>query len=498
MSDSSDPTTTRASDDDWVKGVVARALLAESGSNSDTQASAAPAGRTEVGASFDQANPASAGNWPTATRLDTASIRERAAEAAERTRRIAAASARSGPANQAPVAPAPGAQPTAQTPVAPSLPSTGRNPVTPAPVTPPLDVSRGPLAPGVAVPPAYTVPPATVPTQETVPTDNLRTARTPVVFPVDVPAADPQASTMTPSQGVPDVSVPDVSAPVTPAAAASVTAPAPAPAPENTADLFADLFDSGQTATALREQTPIEPGRVDPGFAVGESPSTGVHPADEVMVEGEISTEGYRSSDLRTIFEWLLVIASALAVALLIKAFVLQAFWIPSASMQTTVDIGDRILVNKVSYRLHEVRRGDLVVFRNIEGSPSDTDDLIKRAIGLPGETVELRDDGRLWIWGPGEGPGDALLLNEPYLEPGNALLSPPSSSDPVSGDIWNERCTNNRTPGRCTLDDSSFFMLGDNRVSSRDSRFFGPVPEDNIVGRAFLRIWPLGDISTL
>lgn len=283
------------------------------------------------------------------------------------------------------------------------------------------------------------------------------------------------------------------------------------------------FFDSETSSTVAPmpvdgAASPVEPARVLYGFSVEESPTdaassddtngdaaigdlAGVSPLyafDDVMVESAVSTDGFRASNLRTILEWLAVVGSALAVALLIKAFVLQAFWIPTESMETTVNEGDRILVNKLSYRLHEVRRGDLVVFRKIEGTPGDTDDLIKRAIALPGETIEVRDDGRIWIWGPGETPEDALLLDEPYLDPQNALLGVPSASAPVSNDIWNERCTNNRTPGRCTLDDSSYFMLGDNRTASADSRFFGPVPDENIVGRAFLRIWPLGDISTL
>ncbi len=242
------------------------------------------------------------------------------------------------------------------------------------------------------------------------------------------------------------------------------------------------------------------------GTATLSDPETGAfgtdgpaQDADPVMVEADATTEGFRSSDIRTVLEWLAVIVSALAVALLIKAFVLQAFWIPSESMETTVNKGDRILVNKVSYRLHEVRRGDLVVFKKLPGTPGDTEDLIKRAIALPGETIEVRADGRIYIWGAGETAEDALLLEEPYLDPQNEFLAGPSASDALSVDIWDERCVNQpRTPGRCTLADDQLFMMGDNRNSSSDSRFFGPITEDLIVGRAFLRIWPLGDISSL
>lgn len=220
---------------------------------------------------------------------------------------------------------------------------------------------------------------------------------------------------------------------------------------------------------------------------------------DHVMVEEDATVEGFRSSDIRTVLEWLAVIVSALVVALVIKAFVLQAFWIPSESMESTVNKGDRILVNKLSYRLHDIRRGDLVVFKKLPGTPGDTEDLIKRAIALPGETIEVRDDGRIWIWGPGETPEDALQLQEPYLDPRNERLPVPSPTDSLSTDVWDDSCANQpRTPGRCTLGPDQYFMMGDNRASSSDSRFFGPVPEDLVVGRAFLRIWPLGELSSL
>ena len=218
-----------------------------------------------------------------------------------------------------------------------------------------------------------------------------------------------------------------------------------------------------------------------------------------MLVESDASVEGYRTSGLRAIVEWLLVIFLALVVAVLAKEFIVQAFWIPSESMETTVNVGDRVLVNKLSYDFNDVRRGDLVVFSKVEGTPSDTEDLIKRAVALPGETIEVRSDGRLWIWGAGETPDDALLLEEPYLDVNNRLLNAPSTTDAPSSTIWHTSCVNDRLDGsRCTLDDSSYFMLGDNRSRSFDSRGFGPVPEENLIGRAFFRIWPLSAISTL
>ena len=226
---------------------------------------------------------------------------------------------------------------------------------------------------------------------------------------------------------------------------------------------------------------------------------SGLHTEDAVLAETDASIEGFRQSTVRTIVEWLVVVFLALVVAVLAKEFIVQAFWIPSESMETTVNVGDRVLVNKLSYNFNDVRRGDLVVFTKVDGTQSDTEDLIKRAVALPGETIELRSDGRLWIWGPGETPDDALLLNEPYLDAQNQLLNAPSAADAPTATIWHESCVNDGSnPARCTLDDNSFFMLGDNRSRSLDSRGFGPVPEENLIGRAFFRIWPLGAISSL
>lgn len=224
-------------------------------------------------------------------------------------------------------------------------------------------------------------------------------------------------------------------------------------------------------------------------------------PSAYVVAGGELPPEpaATGSHALRSAVEWVAVIVVALAAALLIKAYVFQAFEIPSASMQTTVNVGDRILVNKLSYRFGEVQRGDLVVFERIEGTPGSTDDLIKRAVALPGETIEVRSDGRIWIWGAGETEADAARLDEPYLDPQNLVIEVPSAGDPVNADIWDDVCVNQpREPGRCTLDDSSYFMMGDNRNASADSRFFGPVPDENVVGRAFLRVWPLNAVESL
>lgn len=209
-------------------------------------------------------------------------------------------------------------------------------------------------------------------------------------------------------------------------------------------------------------------------------------------------TDDRSSATLRSTVEWIAVIVVALVAALLIKAFIFQAFEIPTGSMETTVNIDDRILVNKLSYRFGEVDRGDLVVFRRLEGTVGTTDDLIKRVIALPGETIEVRDDGRVWIWGPGESADDALRLEEPYLDAQNAILQAPRANGSTTNDVWHTNCVNQQLAGRCTLDSTSYFMMGDNRYGSSDSRFFGPIPEANLVGQAFARIWPLTDLGGL
>lgn len=175
---------------------------------------------------------------------------------------------------------------------------------------------------------------------------------------------------------------------------------------------------------------------------------------------------------LRSSLEWVAVIAVALVAALLVKTYVLQTFFIPSASMEHTLNIGDRVFVNKLAYDFHPVHEGDIVVFtptpyeRTIIGP--GIDDLIKRVIGLPGETIQTRDD-RIYI--------DGKPLKEPYLSPGVS----PAAGRPIP--------FQKIPPGH-------YFLLGDNRGDSTDSRYFGTITKSQIVGRAFIRIWPLSRIA--
>jgi len=172
-------------------------------------------------------------------------------------------------------------------------------------------------------------------------------------------------------------------------------------------------------------------------------------------------------SGLRNALEWVVIAVGALLVAFVIKTFLLQAFYIPSLSMAPTLKVNDRVLVNKLSYDLHEVNRGDLIVFESPPDEGSETKDLIKRVIGLPGETVESRD-GRMVV--------DGRVLDEPYLDDGV-----------MTGALE-----------KTVIPPDHLWVMGDNRSNSRDSRFFGPIPESLVIGRAFVRVWPVTALSLL
>ena len=158
----------------------------------------------------------------------------------------------------------------------------------------------------------------------------------------------------------------------------------------------------------------------------------------------------------------------AVLAAILIRSFVVQPFYIPSGSMEPTLHVGDRVLVNKLSYDFHAVHRGDIVVFKK---PPNDTSpgvkDLIKRVIGLPGERISGQN-GHVYINGH--------ELAEPWLPKGVTTAPFPATSIPTG----------------------EYFMMGDNRGDSADSRIIGPVPKSLFIGRAFLRVWPLSRIGTL
>jgi signal peptidase I len=210
----------------------------------------------------------------------------------------------------------------------------------------------------------------------------------------------------------------------------------------------------------------------------------------------------------RQSLEWVILIGVAVAIALVVKAFVVQAFFIPSESMVPTLKVDDRVLVNKLSYRLGDPERGDIVVFEAPVGQATpEVKDLIKRLVGLPGDIVEGRD-GHVYINGQ--------LLVEPYLQPTVTSKTFGPYYVPARGDVIVQNADNSlevdgvhvaaslQTPIDGRLDAQGriahdhYYMLGDNRLNSKDSTEFGPVDGESFVGRAFIRVWPLGSFGLL
>jgi signal peptidase I len=172
--------------------------------------------------------------------------------------------------------------------------------------------------------------------------------------------------------------------------------------------------------------------------------------------------------------EWGGFIVAALLIAFVVKTFIFQAFYIPSESMVPTLEIHDRVLVNKLSYRLHDVHRGDVVVFQAPNGTRTEEiKDLVKRVIGLPGDAIAGRD-GRIYINGK--------VLDEPWL-PAGTTSRQFQCTDSIG-------CVDGRVPA------DSYFVLGDNRLQSKDSTYFGPIEDNGVIGRAFIRIWPVNRIA--
>ena len=182
----------------------------------------------------------------------------------------------------------------------------------------------------------------------------------------------------------------------------------------------------------------------------------------------------------------------ALAVAVIIKTFLVQPFYVPSESMLPTIEVNDRVMISKLNYRFSDPQRGDIVVFispfndeidnETFLGSvgrhileavgvrTASADDLIKRVVGIEGDTIEVKD-GHLYVNG--------MQANEPYLA--QAGVMPEFSAVVVPAD--------------------SVFVMGDNRGVSYDSRRFGAIPEEDLLGEAVIRIWPpsrLGSIDSV
>lgn len=170
------------------------------------------------------------------------------------------------------------------------------------------------------------------------------------------------------------------------------------------------------------------------------------------------------------IWETVKIVVISLAIILPIRYFLVQPFFVKGASMESNFQDGDYIFVDEISYDFHNPNRGDVVIFRY----PLDqTQFFIKRVIGLPGETVEVKDN-KVIIYNQAHPEG--FTLQEPYLDPGQETL----------GTL------------RMKLDGNEYFVMGDNRLQSSDSRRWGPVNRALITGRAFIRLWPVSRVAKI
>lgn len=206
------------------------------------------------------------------------------------------------------------------------------------------------------------------------------------------------------------------------------------------------------------------------------------------MDEDETPDEPSEESSGSFLYELPGLLLAALIVAVVIKTFVIQPFYIPSGSMIPTLEIDDRVMVSKVNGLVGDIERGEILVFENpyrleeeesvpeavvrsvlealgIRTSPYD--DLVKRVVALGGEEIQIRDS-RVMI--------DGLALDEPYLQPGSTM---PDFGPQV-------------------IPEGHLFMMGDNRNQSSDGRVFGPIPVEDVIGEAIIRIWPLGRLGGL
>lgn len=202
-----------------------------------------------------------------------------------------------------------------------------------------------------------------------------------------------------------------------------------------------------------------------------------------------------------------MLVLAAFVIAVLIKTFLVQAFFIPSESMLPTLHPGDRVLVEKLSYRLHGPERGDVVVFeksvfgeaedvpwygdvknfvRELLGLPiGDEEDYIKRVVAVGGDTIRYADTPRRLIVNGEE-------VSQPFIRGGRDRFSSTLTGQDC------ERLGMRSVEGACLVPAGRVFVMGDNRGDSEDSRILGPIDEDRIVGRALAIIWPPVDLGWL
>jgi signal peptidase I len=236
-----------------------------------------------------------------------------------------------------------------------------------------------------------------------------------------------------------------------------------------------------------------------------ERPETA--PAAPPVSEEKEETAPKKHSRARRLAELPLLVLLALVIAVVIKTFLVQAFYIPSGSMFPTLHVGDRVLVEKLSYRFGGPGRGDVVVFeKNVFGEDPDvpwhqdvrnfmrdllglptgrSQDYIKRIVAVEGDTIRYSGTPRKLLVNGEE-------VEQPYIRGGRDRSSPTVTTDDC------RRLQMEKMKDGCLVPDDMVFVMGDSRGNSEDSRVLGPIGEDKIVGRTFLIIWPPSDMGTV
>jgi signal peptidase I len=182
-----------------------------------------------------------------------------------------------------------------------------------------------------------------------------------------------------------------------------------------------------------------------------------------------------RRSTFGCLFEVVETLVLTLVIFFVIQNFIAQPYQVQQQSMERTLEPTQYVLVDKLTPRWDPYKRGDIIVFNPPATWTPDPTPFIKRVIGLPGDRVEVRDDGLVYING--------VALEDPYTYKNAAGVNEPTqASDQTS---W-------------TVPAGELFVMGDHRQKSADSRVFGPIPESSVVGRAFLRYWPISTIGFL
>lgn len=189
-------------------------------------------------------------------------------------------------------------------------------------------------------------------------------------------------------------------------------------------------------------------------------------------VEPPATTPSRTSSWLRTGVEWIVVLAVALGIALLVRTYVIQTYYIPSISMEPTLQVGDHILVLKAAYRFTSPAIGDVIVFKappqeHQSCQDPQVQDLVKRIVALPGDRIRSS--------------GNTIYVNN------KVLAQPWQHTAQIGSQIHNQLVPANH-----------YFVMGDNRPESCDSRVWGTVPRADIIGKAVLIFWPLSRFSTI